>query len=90
MKLPAVISCDKGLNEPRVPTLKGRLNAKKKQVASKTPAELGLSGADLMPALEIVSYAPPPEKSPGRIVEAPAAEAAAELAKWMRDEAKVI
>lgn len=88
--LPAVISCDKGLNEPRSPTLKGRLNAKKKQIAAKSPAELGLGAEALKPALEVVSYAPPPEKSPGKIVTAPAPEAAAALVQWLRDEAKVL
>jgi len=88
--LPAVISADKGLNEPRSPTLKGRLNAKKKQIAVKTPADLGVDAAALVPALRIEGYAPPPPKSPGKVIAKPAKEAAAELVKLLREEAKVI
>jgi electron transfer flavoprotein beta subunit len=90
VKLPAVISCDKGLNEPRAPTLKGRLDAKKKQPVVKTPGDLGLSDADLAPALKITKYAPPPQKTPGKIISSPAKEAAAELVQLLRNEAKVI
>ncbi len=91
VQLPAVISANKGLNEPRVPTLKGRLNAKKKKPQVKKPSELGLSDADIAPALPGTAYAPPPEKQPGKMIEAAApADAAAELVKLLRDEAKVI
>jgi len=89
-KLPAVITCDKGLNEPRAPTLKGRLDAKKKQPVVKTPADLGVSDADLAPALDVTKYAPPPQKTPGKIISSPAKEAAAELVRLLRDEAKVV
>lgn len=90
VKLPAVLSCDKGLNEPRAPTLKGRLDAKKKQPVVKTPADLGLSDADIAPALTVTKFSPPPEKTPGKIISSPAREAAAELVRLLREEAKVI
>src|SRR4051812_42370609 len=90
VKLPALITCDKGLNEPRAPTLKGRLDAKKKQPVVKTPAELGLSAADITPALKVTAYAPPPQKTAGKIISSPAKEAAAELVRLLREEAKVI
>jgi len=90
VQLPAVVSADKGLNEPRSPTLKGRLAAKKKQAVVKTPADLGLDEAALAPALAVQSYAPPPAKSPGKMVGGNAAEAAKELVRLLREEAKVI
>lgn len=90
IQMPAVLSCDKGLNEPRAPTLKGRLDAKKKQAVAKTPAELGLSDADLQPALKVTRYAPPPQKSPGKIVQGEPAQAAAELVRLLREEAKIV
>jgi electron transfer flavoprotein beta subunit len=90
VKLPAVITCDKGLNEPRAPTLKGRLDAKKKQPVVKSPADLGLSDADIVPALAVQKYSPPPEKKPGKIISSPPKEAAAELVRLLRNEAKVI
>lgn len=88
--LPALISAEKGLNEPRSPTLKGRLNAKKKQITAKTPAELGVDAAALAPSLKIETYAPPPPKSPGKVIAKPPKEAAAELVRLLREEAKVI
>jgi len=86
--LPAVISCDKGLNEPRAPTLKGRLDAKKKQALVKTPAELGISGESSV--LRISAYSPPPQKNTGRTIELAPAQAAAEVVRLLREEAKII
>ena len=90
LQLPAVISCDKGLNEPRAATLKGRLDAKKKQPVVKTAGDLGLSEAELMPILKVMRFSPPPQKTPGKVITSPAAEAAAELVRVLRDEAKII
>ncbi|HYG77560.1 MAG TPA: electron transfer flavoprotein subunit beta/FixA family protein [Planctomycetota bacterium] len=90
LQLPAIISCDKGLNEPRAPTLKGRLDAKKKQPVVKTAAELGVAEAELAPALTITRYSPPPQKNAGKIISSPPAEAARELVRLLREEAKII
>ena len=90
IQAPAVLSCDKGLNEPRAATLKGRLDAKKKQPVVKTPTDLGLSDGDLAPDLTITKYSPPPQKTPGKVITAEPAAAAAELAALLRNEAKII
>ena len=90
VQTPAVLSCDKGLNEPRAPTLKGRLDAKKKQPVVKSPSDLGLSDADLASPVAITAYAPPPQKSPGKLITSEPAAAAAELVALLRNEAKVI
>ena len=88
VQFPAVISCDKGMNEPRSPTLKGRLDAKKKQPVVKSAADLG--AGEVEPALTIKKYAPPPQKTPGKVISTPPAEAAAELVRLLREEAKII
>ena len=44
-RLPAVLTCDKGLNTPRLPTLKGIMAAKSKPLETKSLADLGLDGA---------------------------------------------
>jgi electron transfer flavoprotein beta subunit len=88
--LPAVITCDKGLNEPRAPTLKGRLDAKKKQPEIKSAADLGLSDADLQPSLNITKYSPPAEKSSGKTLSGAPEEMAKELVRLLREEAKII
>lgn len=90
LQLPAVVSCEKGLNEPRAPTLKGRLEGRKKQPQVKSAADLGLSLADLAPALKTIGFSPPPQKTPGRVIQAAPQQAAAELVRLLREEAKII
>ena len=80
--LPAVLSTDKGLNEPRYPALKGIMAAKKKPLEVKA---VTLGGG----ALEIVALLPPPERPPSRIVGA-GAGAVPELVRLLREEAKVL
>ena len=80
--LPAVITADKGLNTPRLPSLKGIMAAKKKPLEIK-PVTLG-PGTLLVTGLSL-----PPERQAGRIVgEGP--EAAAILVQLLRSEAKVV
>jgi len=90
--LPAVISCEKGLNEPGYATLKGIMQAKRKPFESKTPAELGLDESDLGDAARLIweSMELPATRSGARMVEGAPEEAAQELARLLREEAKVI
>lgn len=80
--LPAVLTADKGLNEPRYPALKGIMAAKKKPLDVK-PAALGAG------ALDVTAMLPPPERKEGRIVGEGAA-AVPELVRLLREEAKVL
>ena len=80
--LPAVLTTDKGLNEPRYPALKGIMAAKKKPLEVK-PAQPGAG------ALEVVALTPPPERKEGRIVGG-GAGAVGELVRLLREEAKVL
>ncbi len=80
--LPAVLTTDKGLNEPRYPALKGIMAAKKKPLEVK-PASLGTGG------VEILAMLPPPERKEGKIVGEGAA-AVPELVRLLREEAKVL
>jgi len=85
--LPLVVTAQKGLNEPRYPSLKGIMYAKKKPVDVKKPEELGASGSKL----EVVSLEPPPPRVAGRKLEAADANGyATQLVKALREEAKVI
>ncbi|MBM4188440.1 MAG: electron transfer flavoprotein subunit beta/FixA family protein [Gemmatimonadetes bacterium] len=80
--LPAVVTTDKGVNTPRLPSLKGIMAAKKKPLEVK-PVSLG-AGTMVVTGLSL-----PPERQAGRIVgEGP--DAAAVLAQLLRTEAKVI
>jgi len=80
--LPAVITCQKGLNEPRYASLKGIMSAKKKPVEEK-PAAVSEN------MIEILKMYLPPPKQPGRIIGTDAS-AVPELVRLLREEAKVI
>ena len=86
--LPCVVTTQKGLNEPRYASLPGIMKAKKKPVDVKDAAGLGITVA---PKAKIAKTLPPPARPPGKIIcgEEPA-EKARELAKLLREEAKVI
>jgi len=88
--LPAVVSAQKGLNEPRYETLKGIMAAKKKAIPVISVEELGLPAEALIPAVEITGLDFPPQKPAGRIIPGAPAEAARELVRLLREEARVI
>jgi electron transfer flavoprotein beta subunit len=88
LPLPAVVSAQKGLNEPRYPTLKGIMGAKKKEVKDVKAADLGLSGGS--PALSVAKLEALPPRPPGRIIPGEAAEAVKELVRALREDAKAI
>ena len=80
--LPALLTVDKGLNEPRYPALKGIMAAKKKPLEVK-PIQVGAG------AIEVAALTPPPERKEGKIV-GEGAGAVGELVRLLREEAKVL
>jgi len=81
-KLPAVISAQKGLNEPRYPSLKGIMSAKTKPIEERQPAACP-------PKVEVVAMSKPPGKQPGKIIGTDAGSVP-ELVRLLHEEAKVI
>ncbi len=86
--LPAVVTAQKGLNEPRYASLPGIMKAKKKPVEVRDAASLGVT---VDAKARVVKTLPPPARPPGKIIcgDDPAAKAK-ELARLLREEAKVI
>ena len=82
LTLPAVVSTDLRLNEPRYASLPNIMKAKKKPIDTLTPADLGVSVAS---RLRTLSVEPPPERSAGIKV-----ASVDELITRLRTEAKVI
>ena len=80
--LPAIITCQKGLNEPRYASLKGIMAAKKKTIEEKPAKEVAAS-------TEILKMYLPPPKQAGRILGTDSS-AVPELVKLLKEEAKVI
>ncbi|MCK9988220.1 MAG: electron transfer flavoprotein beta subunit [Azoarcus sp.] len=82
MKLPAVITTDLRLNEPRYATLPNIMKAKKKPLETVKPADLGV---DVAPRLATLKVAEPPKRSAGvRVADV------AQLVDKLKNEAKVI
>jgi len=82
LALPAVVTTDLRLNEPRYASLPNIMKAKKKQLDTLTPAELGVDAA---PRVRVLKVEPPPERKAGIKV-----GSVAELVDKLRNEAKVI
>jgi electron transfer flavoprotein beta subunit len=89
---PAVITAQKGMNEPRYASLKGIMAAKKIAIESKSVSDLGLADSDIVnQRVTVVSLELPPEKSGGRKIDgADPAAAAKEIVRYMKEEAKAL
>lgn len=85
---PVIVTANAGLNEPRYPSLKGIMASKKKPIDTKELSELGVS---VDPRIEVIGFEPPPERPPGRLIEAEEPEdKAKELVKALNEEIKVL
>ncbi len=82
LNLPAVVTTDLRLNEPRYASLPNIMKAKKKPLDVVTPDELGV---DVTPTVEVLSVEPPAEREAGIKV-----ESVDELVDKLKNEAKVI
>jgi electron transfer flavoprotein beta subunit len=88
--LPAVLSAQKGLNEPRYASLKGIMAAKKKLIETKGAADLGLTAEQLAPKTKVVALELPPSRSAVKMIEGDADTQVKELLRLLHEEAKVI
>jgi electron transfer flavoprotein beta subunit len=82
LKLPAIITTDLRLNEPRYASLPNIMKAKKKTIEEKTPADYGV---DVSPRLKVLKTVEPASRKAGVKV-----GSAAELVAKLKDEAGVI
>jgi electron transfer flavoprotein beta subunit len=88
--LPAIVTAQQGLNEPRYPSLKGIMGAKKKPIADWKASDLGLDSAALAAKIEVVKIDPPSARPPGKVIPGDAETAAKELVRLLHEEAKII
>ncbi|MDJ0935989.1 MAG: electron transfer flavoprotein subunit beta/FixA family protein [Kiloniellales bacterium] len=82
LKLPAVVSVDLRLNEPRYASLPNIMKAKKKPIETLSPADLGV---DVTPRVQVLKVVEPPAREAGVKV-----ASVAELVDKLKNEAKVI
>jgi len=87
--LPAVLTCQKGLNEPRLPSLPNIMKAGMKPMETVSCADLGIEVPTSLVTVKL--YSPPPARGECKMIEAEdPATAARELARLLNEEAKVI
>jgi len=84
LPLPALLTIQSGINQLRYATLKGIMGAKKKEVRVVAPPD-GLEAA-----VEIVSLSVPEKSKRTHLIEGAPAQAAAELVRLLREEARVL
>ena len=82
LKLPAIVTTDLRLNEPRYASLPNIMKAKKKPIAEKSPADYGV---DTAPRLEVLKTTEPPARKAGGKV-----SSVAELVSKLKNEAGVL
>jgi len=82
LKMPAVVTTDLRLNEPRYASLPNIMKAKKKPIDMTSPEDLGV---DVTPRISVVSITEPSQRQAGVIV-----ENVTQLVEKLRNEAKVI
>jgi len=82
-----------GINEPRYASIKGIMAAKKKELRSPSPADLGLDSARLgRPGarLTLSNLAPPPRKQAAELLSGPPDQVAAEIVRRIRESTGLI
>lgn len=85
--LPAMVTAQQGLNEPRYPSVPGIMKAKRKQIARVAAADLGV---DATARSEVTSVFQATQNRLNKMIKGTPAEQARELVQLLRSEAKVI
>jgi electron transfer flavoprotein beta subunit len=91
--LPALFTCQKGLNSPRIPQVMNVMKAMKAQIKKVDLAFLGLNASDVGPQaakVKVQKYFPPSRRPPVRFIQEDFPENLRMLVKLLREEAKVI
>jgi electron transfer flavoprotein beta subunit len=90
--LPAVFSTQKGLNEPRYPSIKGVMAARRKEIAVKNAEALGVKGQFAADSrkIKVKEMALPKERPVGRKLDGDADTQVKQLVELLRTEARVI
>jgi electron transfer flavoprotein beta subunit len=87
IRWPAVVTCERGLAEPRQPSLPKLMKAKREPIHTIDAAEFGV---DPWLDASLVRLAPPAARQPCRFIEGEPAQMARELVRLLREEAQVL
>jgi electron transfer flavoprotein beta subunit len=81
---PCLVTCSNDMNDPRTPTLKGIMGAKKKPVETVPVADLPA------PAVRTLRFEPVPAREPGRRLDGEPQDLAAEVVRLLQTEARAL
>ena len=93
VELPAVITVDVSINEPRLPAMRGVMMAKKKKIHVMDLATLGVSSDDISgagPRSEVIEFMASQSRKGGRKYEGDAADITAQVVDLLANDAKVL
>ncbi len=93
IELPAVIEVQAGINQPRYASLRGIMQAKRKEIANPGPADVGLEPGDVgagASRLEVLGVAFPEAGGGAKMLDGDPADVGRELVELLRREAKVL
>lgn len=87
---PCLVTCSNDMNEPRIPSLKGIMQSKRKPMEGVSLDDLGVDESSLQPKTKVTGYMEKPEREPGQKFEGEPEELAQKVAKLLDEEANVI
>lgn len=90
--MPALLTANDSLNEPRLASLRGIMQAKKKPMENLTLSDLGLDPGEVGAAgarVEVLDYQPPPTRAAGKKFEGEEEEVAQQVVELLANEAKI-
>ncbi len=90
LPVPCLVTCSNDMNEPRIPSLKGIMQSKKKPMEKVELSSLEVDEDRLSAKTKIVSYQEKPEREAGKKYEGEPDEIAREVAQLLDTEANVI
>lgn len=87
---PCLVTCSNDMNEPRIPSLKGIMQSKRKPMETVELSSLGIDESELSPKTKVTGYQEKPGREPGQKFEGEPEEMAQQVAKLLDEEANVI
>lgn len=87
---PCLVTCSNDMNEPRIPSLKGIMQSKRKPVETEELSSLGIDEENLKPKTRVTGYQEKPPREAGKKFEGEPDELARKVARLLDEEANVI
>jgi electron transfer flavoprotein beta subunit len=87
---PCLVTCSNDMNEPRIPSLKGIMQSKRKPMETINLSDMNIDDAALSAKTEVTGYMEKPEREPGQKFEGEPEELAHKVAQLLDEEENVI